>query len=117
MKVTEQSFVENCTVNFVPCYDDVSQYIGYMLFLMPISLVGVIVNCLTFAVLLQRQFRTTMAIFTLMRGLAVADIFACLFVFPVGFFRYFPTTLKDGYSLTNYRVFEEQFVLWTPYML
>ena len=54
---------------------------------MPIAIMGIITNILNLLVLHHQQFRVRVTAFTLLRAMAVADLCACLTIFPIGLCR------------------------------
>ena len=103
--VNDSSLLEagfNCSSGAPVCYQDASQFTAYIAFMVPIGLVGVVLNAITLGVLCSKTFRSPVAAVLLLRALAVSDLMTCLIAFPIGFCRCIYTEEEFLVSLAIY---------------
>ena len=79
-----------CVIHFPACFESEVEFIGYMYIDAPLNFLGIVTNILNLLVLTKPPFMVRVTAFTFLRGMAVADLLACSFIFPIGFCRCFP---------------------------
>jgi hypothetical protein len=78
---------DSCSVVPPLCWDSRLESIGYLYIHLPIAVMGIVTNILNLLVLQHAQFRARVTVFTLLQAMALADLCACVTIFPIGLCR------------------------------
>lgn len=97
----------NCSTDAPQCYEDKSQFIGYVFFLFPLALTGVVLNIINIVVLCRPPFSTKSATVMVFRILATSDLATCVILTPIAFCRCINTDIA---WLVSVRLFFEIYI-------